>query len=48
MFVVDLDGDLDGEEGPAGDMFARMASSFGYADASTQVRGDGWEIWTTS
>jgi hypothetical protein len=43
--AVDLEGDLEGEEGSA---FARAAAPFGDADASARVRDEGWMDWVAS
>lgn len=42
VFPPSLEGDLEGEEGLGGRMFARTAAPFGDADASTRVRDEGW------
>lgn len=44
VFPADLKGDLEGEEGLEGTMFARMAAPFGDADARTRVRDEGWVV----
>lgn len=45
---MDLEGDLEGEDGLERRMVARAAAPFGDADASTRVRDEGWVVYVTN